>query len=449
MATLAAIAAFVTLFVVVIALIELAWRGTEHKPPRGPLIGLALAVGLLGALQSTSGVDAHHLGDHLPGDPMSYEAARRPVERGYVTYCADPITRAFPGFVSQMTLVDDYAESIGLMHSELVDYGPGCDVVNMMPADADFVRICGDQAFACIYPGGMNVAGVGLAQPVYYRRARAFPGFDFKSAQCHEGGGGNTGHARWLHERYDDVNFTSRGDRSTCMDFGTFVWQATPRDRDRIWNADVPDRPSNVGFVVPGNGYAYVTWDQRRADNGAAHLNGIAANTNATRMSFAWSPTPDAPPSWIGDVCGSDYGYCFTNPRDGYRGFDVNFWRGCLWLRAENAAYWYVPQVSAPNWWTLAGCTDAPFVAASFPDNTGDATCIAWKETRFKADAVGGDGERGPFQIHPIHFAYGASPAYGYTWADMFDAYANADVAARIQRDQGWRPWTTRALCGL
>ena len=52
--------------------------------------------------------------------------------------------------------------------------------------------------------------------------------------------------------------------------------------------------------------------------------------------------------------------------------------------------------------------------------------------------AVGGAGERGLFQIHPVHFG----------WLDegrLFERRYNARIAFRLSRGgRDWRPWTCR-----
>ncbi len=55
--------------------------------------------------------------------------------------------------------------------------------------------------------------------------------------------------------------------------------------------------------------------------------------------------------------------------------------------------------------------------------------------------AVGSFGERGLFQVHPIH-RYGIVARLGYSWDDMFEVEPNIHVAAEIRRVQGLRAWT-------
>lgn len=409
---------------------------------RGVIAGLLLFVA--GAVGLISHASAHHNGPWLPGDPADYPVQARIMQRGYVTYCFDSAASQYPGFRSQAAEVSQYATRMHGLPAYEVPFGVDCDVTNTMPPDASFTSICGSGAAACIEYWRDPVK-------IYYRRALGYS--DWRSALCHEGSA-NSGHVLWLHEHYDDANFRSLGRDWTCMDFGTNQWRTTEYDRDRIFNAFVPDRPRTVSLVSHGNGWATVKWDNFRADNGAAHLHGIARNTNATRVAFGWSRTPDAPVTWAGEFCGPEYGYCYSDYREGSRGFD-SFWSGCLWLRAENAAFWWVPQMSAPHYWTLAGCWGTPEYDTAnvvlqqwWADKVGEATCITWNESRFNPNAVGGAGERGPFQVHPIHIPYIRS--LGRTWDEMFNWWHNAAVARHIYNNAGdWSPWTTRGVCGL
>jgi hypothetical protein len=61
-------------------------------------------------------------------------------------------------------------------------------------------------------------------------------------------------------------------------------------------------------------------------------------------------------------------------------------------------------------------------------------------ESRWDRWAVGRAGERGLFQIHPVH--KGLIASMGYTWDEMFDAEPNIRVAVEIRRRQGLRAWT-------
>ena len=52
--------------------------------------------------------------------------------------------------------------------------------------------------------------------------------------------------------------------------------------------------------------------------------------------------------------------------------------------------------------------------------------------------AVGRAGERGWFQIHPVHRSW-------VDWGRLFDPFYNTRVAYRLSRGgTNWRPWTCR-----
>jgi hypothetical protein len=73
---------------------------------------------------------------------------------------------------------------------------------------------------------------------------------------------------------------------------------------------------------------------------------------------FAWSPDAGSNPVWVGFLgCGPEFNYCFTDFRDGQRGFDSYWLRGgsCLWLRVEAAAFFFYSQ-STPGYWRLVRC---------------------------------------------------------------------------------------------
>ena len=286
-----------------------------------------------------------HNGDFLPGDITSWPAQHRALERGYLRYCFDQTAGAYPSFRGQARQVADAAAAMTGINAVEVAWNDDCDVRNTMPPDNQFVTTCGTGAAACIYYYTDPVT-------IYYRRTLGFS--DWKSALCHEGAA-NSGHLMGQHEEYNDRDFRSNGRFDTCMDFGTFVWSLPSFDRDRIFNAWVPDAPSFVTLRVDADGWATVGWSQTRADNGLAHSNGNPKNSNATRMRFGHSDFEGGPITWAGEVCGERFGFCFTDYKTGNRRFDA-FWRGCIYLRAENPMTVFVPQISAPNFWSLAGC---------------------------------------------------------------------------------------------
>jgi hypothetical protein len=61
---------------------------------------------------------------------------------------------------------------------------------------------------------------------------------------------------------------------------------------------------------------------------------------------------------------------------------------------------------------------------------------------------TGPAGERGLFQIHPIHRGVGGAIARaGRTWEEMYDVEANIDVALVLYADRGLLPWTPSRHC--
>lgn len=91
--------------------------------------------------------------------------------------------------------------------------------------------------------------------------------------------------------------------------------------------------------------------------------------------------------------------------------------------------------------WTRAEIRCA--IRRAFPaGQRATALCVAWHESRFDPRAVGRAGERGLFQIHPVHRAW-----LGARWARLFDPAVNASVARQLQRRAGWAPWSTSSAC--
>jgi hypothetical protein len=66
------------------------------------------------------------------------------------------------------------------------------------------------------------------------------------------------------------------------------------------------------------------------------------------------------------------------------------------------------------------------------------AVRVAWCESRLDRRALGAAGERGLFQIHPVHFG----------WVDerrLWEPRYNARIALRLSRGgRDWSPWTCR-----
>ncbi|KKN82294.1 hypothetical protein LCGC14_0311070 [marine sediment metagenome] len=76
------------------------------------------------------------------------------------------------------------------------------------------------------------------------------------------------------------------------------------------------------------------------------------------------------------------------------------------------------------------------------------AVCISYWETGESFDPlrVGAAGERGVFQVHPVHINRFIS--YG-GWGSAFIVSVNASVAYEIWLDDGgsFKQWTTASLC--
>ena len=79
-----------------------------------------------------------------------------------------------------------------------------------------------------------------------------------------------------------------------------------------------------------------------------------------------------------------------------------------------------------------------------FGKHGDEALAIVNCESRFHPNSVGGVGERGLFQVHPIHRK--RIERLGYSWDDMFNPYKNVNVAYDIFKEQGWNPWTCKRV---
>jgi len=91
--------------------------------------------------------------------------------------------------------------------------------------------------------------------------------------------------------------------------------------------------------------------------------------------------------------------------------------------------------------WTRAEVVCA--IRRVFPADPSTALCIAWRESRLDPHATGRLGERGLFQLHPVHRAWlGAR-----RWARMYEPVANARAARDLVRRAGWSPWSTAPGC--
>lgn len=80
------------------------------------------------------------------------------------------------------------------------------------------------------------------------------------------------------------------------------------------------------------------------------------------------------------------------------------------------------------------------YIRWKFGKDAEMALKIAYCESRFHSNSIGGVGERGLFQIHPIHTR--RIEKLGWTFDDMFNPYRNTDLAYILFKEQGWEPWS-------
>jgi len=80
----------------------------------------------------------------------------------------------------------------------------------------------------------------------------------------------------------------------------------------------------------------------------------------------------------------------------------------------------------------------ADYIRSKF--GNGYAVKVAVCESGLNQYATGSAGERGIFQIHPVH-AYSMTKQ-GFTWDSMYQWKANIDYAYMLYIWQGWNPWT-------
>jgi len=109
---------------------------------------------------------------------------------------------------------------------------------------------------------------------------------------------------------------------------------------------------------------------------------------------------------------------------------------------AEQAAAVQTPAEQAPPAppaMVYAANSIEDMICATFGDQCAKALSVVQCESGFNPGVVGGAGERGLFQIHPVHApnlgAYGG-------WDAMFDPAANIAYAHALFSGSGWGPWT-------
>jgi len=78
-------------------------------------------------------------------------------------------------------------------------------------------------------------------------------------------------------------------------------------------------------------------------------------------------------------------------------------------------------------------------ICQTFVNDCAKAVAVAWCESNHNPGVVGGAGERGLFQIHPVHIP-NLEPYGG--WDAMFDPSANIAYAYALYSGSGWGPWT-------
>jgi hypothetical protein len=81
-------------------------------------------------------------------------------------------------------------------------------------------------------------------------------------------------------------------------------------------------------------------------------------------------------------------------------------------------------------------------IRSTWPRDARRAICIATLESRLDPRAVGRAGERGLFQIHPVHRRW-----LGARWSRLFEPVANVRAARDLERRAGWSPWSTSRAC--
>ena len=82
----------------------------------------------------------------------------------------------------------------------------------------------------------------------------------------------------------------------------------------------------------------------------------------------------------------------------------------------------------------------ADYIRSKFGSNY--AVAIAKCESGLNPLATGSHGERGVFQIHPVHISSLAKN--GFSWDDMYNWKSNIDYARMLYGWQGWSPWSCR-----
>jgi hypothetical protein len=89
---------------------------------------------------------------------------------------------------------------------------------------------------------------------------------------------------------------------------------------------------------------------------------------------------------------------------------------------------------------TPPSCKVTEPIIVFFPaEEWATAVYVRGRESSNLPWVVGAAGERGLFQIHPVHAA--RFDRFG-GWDAAFDPWANTEVAAELWREFGWQPWS-------
>jgi len=96
------------------------------------------------------------------------------------------------------------------------------------------------------------------------------------------------------------------------------------------------------------------------------------------------------------------------------------------------------PQVTQAATVPVGKETIANYIRSKFGSEY--AVRVAQCESGLNQYATGSAGERGIFQIHPVH-AYSMTK-HGFTWDSMYQWKSNIDYAYLLYTWQSWSPWT-------
>ena len=90
----------------------------------------------------------------------------------------------------------------------------------------------------------------------------------------------------------------------------------------------------------------------------------------------------------------------------------------------------------------VRGCVDETVTAEGMAWALPVWECIINLESGFNRWAVGGAGERGLAQVHPVWFGT-------FDAGRLFEPDYNVKAAIYIYRAQGWSAWSVHARCGV